>query len=230
MKSIIRYVRVSTKRQGQSGLGLEAQRTALQQLANQQGAKIIAEYKEVESGKHSDRPELIKAISHTKLAKATLCVAKLDRLARNVAFTSRLMETGVDFVAADNPHANRLTIDIMAALAEHEAKQISDRTKAALAEVKRRGKKLGSHRPGHWDGHEAQRRKGQRVACKRGAASNKRQADEAYAFLIPIVVELRQSGKSLRGISEALVAKGYTSRTGKAWTPMQIRRILLRAS
>src|SRR5690606_2576896 len=123
---LICYLRVSTAKQGSSGLGLEAQRAAVQQYANQLGAEIIAEYLEVESGKRSDRPQLDIAIGHAKFAGARLVVAKLDRLARNVAFLSALMEAKADFVCCDNPHATPLTLHILAAVAEDEARRISD--------------------------------------------------------------------------------------------------------
>jgi DNA invertase Pin-like site-specific DNA recombinase len=144
---IVAYYRVSTKKQGKSGLGLEGQQTTVAEYVRQHAGNLIAEYVEVETGKSKDRPELLKAIAHAKRSKATLVVAKLDRLARNVAFTSALMESSIDFVACDNPHANRFTIHILAAVAEHEAEQISQRTKAALAAAKRRGVKLGSAPP-----------------------------------------------------------------------------------
>ena len=162
---IVSYIRVSTKAQGNSGLGLEAQRSAVGAFADSRGANIQAEYREVETGKKKDRPELTKALAHCRRSKATLVVAKLDRLARNVAFTSALMESDVDFVACDNPHANRLTIHILAAVAEAEAVAISERTKAALAAAKARGVKLGSARPGHWNGREDRRLAGTQ-ACR----------------------------------------------------------------
>ncbi len=161
---IISYFRVSTKKQGRSGLGLEAQKAAVVSFVRQHDATVLAEYKEIESGKKAKRPKLTEAIGHAKLAKATVVVAKLDRLARNVAFTSALMESGVDFVACDNPHANRLTIHILAAVAEEEGMRISQRTKDALTSARRRGVKLGSARPGHWKGREHLR------GWKRGAA------------------------------------------------------------
>ena len=128
---LVAYYRVSTKQQGESGLGLEGQKVAVVGFASQNRADIVREYVEVESGKNSDRQELARALSHAKRAKATLVVAKLDRLARNVAFLSALMESGVEFVAVDQPHANRLTIHILAAVAEDEARRISERTKVA---------------------------------------------------------------------------------------------------
>src|SRR5581483_10028207 len=133
--------RVSTVRQGESGLGLEAQRAAVEAFARQHGGTIMASYVEVETGKRSDRPELAKALAAARKAKATLLIAKLDRLARNVAFIAAMMEAGVEFVACDQPFASRLTLHILAAVAEDEARRISERTKAALAAAKARGKK-----------------------------------------------------------------------------------------
>src|SRR5262245_55735140 len=138
------YYRVSTQKQGKSGLGLEAQRAAVQDYAARTGAVIVKEYVEIESGRRADRPELAKAVAHARRSQALLCVAKLDRLARNVAFLSALMDAGIDFVACDNPTANRLTIHILVAVAEDEARRISDRTKAALAAYIARGGRLGN--------------------------------------------------------------------------------------
>ena len=140
----VAYYRVSTDRQGKSGLGLEAQREAVQSYLNGGSWTLAAEVTEVESGKRNDRPELDRALGLCRLYGATLVVAKLDRLARNVAFISKLMESGVDFVAVDFPQANRLTVHILAAVAKHEAAMISQRTKAALAAAKARGVKLGN--------------------------------------------------------------------------------------
>src|SRR5262245_49786371 len=147
MAKFIGYLRVSTKGQGESGLGIEAQRAAVEAYGRQNGAEVGAWYTEVESGKLADRPELIRALAHARRSKGTLVVAKLDRLARNVAFLSALMDSSVPFVACDNPHANRLTLHILAAVAEAEAKAISERTKAALAAYKARGGKLGGELP-----------------------------------------------------------------------------------
>src|SRR5262249_48527688 len=173
---IIAYFRVSTKRQGASGLGLEGQQAALEAYARQTGGRIVAEYVEVESGKIADRPELARAIAHARRNKAVLVVAKLDRLARNVAFTSSLMRAGVDFICCDNPNANKLTIHILAAVAEDEAERISARTKAALAAAKKRGIKLGSARPGHWNGREDRRLAGARKGSKSAGQSLERAA------------------------------------------------------
>lgn len=145
MQKIISYIRVSTQKQGQSGLGLEAQQKAVQHYLVEKGAELVAEFVEVESGKKTDkeRPELAAALAACKKQKAVLVVAKLDRLARNVHFISGLMEAKVRFVALDMPEANELTLHVMAAFAEHEAKRISERTKAALAIAKERGVQLG---------------------------------------------------------------------------------------
>ena len=154
------YFRVSTDQQGRSGLGLEAQQRAVGEYVRGVGGEMLDEFIEIESGKRADRPQLAKALAHARRSKAVLVVAKLDRLARNVAFLSRLMEAGCDFIAIDLEHANKLTIHILSAVAEGEAKAISDRTKVALQAAKARGVKLGSARPGHWDGHEAERAAG----------------------------------------------------------------------
>jgi DNA invertase Pin-like site-specific DNA recombinase len=130
------YYRVSTAKQGASGLGLEAQREAVRRHATSARGVIVANFTEIESGKRNDRPQIAAALAACRARKATLVIAKLDRLARNVAFISNLMESGVDFVACDNPNANRLTIHILAAIAEHERAMISERTKAALAAAK----------------------------------------------------------------------------------------------
>jgi DNA invertase Pin-like site-specific DNA recombinase len=141
----VAYYRVSTDRQGASGLGLEAQRQAVARYLGR--GRLLAEFTEVESGRrHTNRPELLTALALCRKWRAVLVIARLDRLARNVAFIANLMESSVDFVACDMPQANRLTIHILAAVAEHERELISQRTKAALAEAKRRGTKLGNPR------------------------------------------------------------------------------------
>jgi DNA invertase Pin-like site-specific DNA recombinase len=227
---LVAYVRVSTEKQGASGLGLEGQQDAIDAYARQSGGTVIAKFLEVESGKRSDRPELARAIAHARRAKAVLVVAKLDRLARNVAFLSRLLEAGVEFVACDNPSANRLTIHILAAVAEAEAKAISERTKAALAAAKRRGIALGSARAGHWEGKEERRRQGAMKGTKVAAAARKTTASEAYSDLLPTIQEHRAAGASFATIAEKLNKEGCTTRQGKAFTPMTIHRIMVRAS
>ena len=224
---IIPYYRVSTKKQGRSGLGLDAQKDAVEAFVRQYEAKIVAEYKEIETGKKSDRPKLTEAIGHAKLAKATLVVAKLDRLARNVAFTSALMESGVDFVACDNPHANRLTIHILAAVAEDEALRISRRTKDALAAAKARGTKLGSARPGHWKGKEHLR--GWKKGAAAAAKARTQRARDAYAFLVPKMREFREEGMTCEQIAHWLSEQGHQTTAGKLFNAATVCRIMQRA-
>ena len=140
------YYRVSTDKQGQSGLGLDAQRAAVELHARSVGAEVIGEFQDVESGRKADRTGLAAALAMCRAKRAILLIAKLDRLARSVAFISNLMEGGVDFIAADMPSVNRLTVHVLAAVAEHEREMISQRTKAALASAKVRGTKLGNPR------------------------------------------------------------------------------------
>ena len=160
--------------QGKSGLGLEAQREAVQSYLDGGSWTLAAEVTEVESGKRNDRPELDRALGLCRLYGATLVVAKLDRLARNVAFISKLMESGVDFVAVDFPQANRLTVHILAAVAEHEAAMISQRTKAALAAAKARGVKLGN--PANLSQPARRQRQGQRREGGQGGQAGGRPA------------------------------------------------------
>jgi DNA invertase Pin-like site-specific DNA recombinase len=159
---------------------------------------------------------------------AVLVVAKLDRLARNVAFLSRIMDSGCEFAAADMPAANRFMLHVMAAVAEHEAKAISDRTKAALAAAKARGKLLGSARPGHWEGREQARLAGLQKARTIAAKVNRQNAAEAYVDLLPSITSLRMEGLSLRAIAAQLNTQGHATRRGKAWNAMQVRAVLNR--
>ena len=226
---LIAYIRVSTTKQGESGLGLEGQRAAVEAYARQCGSRVAGWYTEVESGKRADRPQLAKALAHAKRSKATLVVAELDRLARNVAFLSRLMESGVEFIAIDLEHANRLTIHILSAVAKGEAKAISDRTKTALTAAKARGTKLGSARPGHWDGREESRLQGSAKGAKASAAVRTKAATEACVDLVPQMKQLQSEGHSLRAIAETLNTDGHTTRRGKPWNPVQVSRVLERA-
>jgi DNA invertase Pin-like site-specific DNA recombinase len=215
----VAYYRVSTNQQGQSGLGLEAQRKAVTDFLDGGNWQLVAEAVEVESGKRSHRPKLQEALRLCRLHGATLIIAKLDRLARNVAFISNLMESGVDFVAVDFPQANRLTVHILAAVAEHEREMIASRTKAALAATKARGRKLGGDR-GNFGlirdrGHPAS------VAI-RSAKVNKRAAD-----LTPVIRELQSAGASLHAIAAELTRRGIeTPRKGGRWKAVQVKRVL----
>ncbi len=223
VNDLIPYYRVSTRKQERSGLGLEGQQAAVASFAGSQGVRVLAEYTEVESGKRADRPQLAKAIAHAKRSRATLVVAKLDRLARNVAFTSALMESGVDFVACDNPHANRLTIHILAAVAEDEARRISERTKAALAAAKRRGVKLGAARPECRNLTDKARRKGNAGIGSRGQAAGRR------SLRGPARVLRRPAPSfSYQQIADILNMRGERTRRGKPWTDVAVLRACAR--
>jgi DNA invertase Pin-like site-specific DNA recombinase len=223
---LIGYVRVSTRQQGASGLGQDGQTVAINAYAASTGGTIISVYEEVESGTRSDRPQLAKAIAHAKRIKAKLVIAKLDRLARNVHFVSGLMESKVDFVACDNPCANKLTVHILACIAENEAEMISARTATALAAAKARGTLLGSARPGHWDGREDVRLAAAAKARTAAAAKIHAEAAPVYAEVRPLARSLRDKGLSLRGVAEQLTADGFTTLRGAAWNPVQVARLL----
>ncbi|MGB6315675.1 MAG: recombinase family protein [Pseudolabrys sp.] len=213
--NFVSYLRVSTARQGQSGLGLEAQRKAVADFLNGGRWQLLTEFVEVESGNRSDRPQLASALAACKKHKAKLVIAKLDRLARNVNFVSGLMETGVEFVAADMPFANKLTIHILAAVAEHEREAISARTKAALAAAKARGVKLGGPKL--------------RLAQLNGATANKAEADRFAANTLPLIREAQKAGaSSLRAIADILNARGVRTARGGKWAATQVRDIMLR--
>lgn len=219
---IIAYYRVSTARQGASGLGLEGQEAAVMEYAKITGGTLLRAYTEIETGKRADRPELANALADCRRSKAVLVIAKLDRLARNVHFLSGLMEAGVEFVCCDMPSANRLTLHIMAAVAEDEAKRISERTKVALAAYKARGGVLGAARPG------AHRLTGgaNAKAAKRAGETAHTLAIDAYGDLNSWLAGLRAEGLSLRMIAGRLNAEGHTTRQGKAWNPVQVGRVL----
>lgn len=211
--SFVSYYRVSTARQGASGLGLDAQRAAV--MAYTRGSEIVAEFTEVESGKRADRPQLAAAIAYAKRHKAILVIAKLDRLARDVHVISGLMKSGVEFVATDLPMANKLTIHIMAAMAEHEAEMISERTKKALAAAKVRGTKLGGTR------HD--------LANARNVQTEQAQARRAN--VLPIVEQIRAAGvTTLAGIAGALNARGVKTPRGGEWSATQVSRIISAAA
>lgn len=224
MQSIIGYVRVSTRRQGKSGLGLEAQQQALAEHAKATGARVLTVYVEVETGKTAHRPELDKAIAHAKRSGATLAVAKLDRLARNAGFLLTLQASGLPMAFLDLPGANEFTVGIMALVAQHEAKMISERTKAALAAYKRRGGLLGASRPECRNLTDKARSKGQRAA----SAVIAEKAREAYADLLPAMREWRDAGLSQQAIAQRLNEQGQTTRRGKPWSQVQVLRVLAR--
>jgi DNA invertase Pin-like site-specific DNA recombinase len=220
----VSYFRVSTDRQGASGLGLEAQRDAVARHVAAAGGIVIAEFTEVETGtKKRHRPQMAAALAACRLKRATLVIAKLDRLARNVHFVSGLMESGVEFVACDNPHATRVLIHIMAAFAEYEAEAISRRTREALAAAKARGVKLGNPqlRPGDRWGLAREARKA------RIAKANERAEDVMH-----YVLAARRAGCATLGeIAAALMARGIEApRGGAQWSREQVRRVIARSA
>lgn len=210
----VAYYRVSTAKQGASGLGLEAQRVAVAALAAERGLTITADFTEVESGRKVRRPQLEAALDAARRTGAVLLIAKLDRLARNVAFTSALMDTGVEFMAADMPDANRMMLHVMAALAEHEARLVSERTKAALAARKARGLPIGNA------ANLTPAARAQGPVAQREAAKVATQQATAYAG------SLRAQGDSLATIAGKLNAAGFRTRKGGLWASVQVKRIL----
>jgi DNA invertase Pin-like site-specific DNA recombinase len=226
---MVSYVRVSRETQRKSGLGIEAQRAAVSVYVAAAGCTLIAEYVETETGKKHDltnRPELRRAIAHAKRSKATLVVAKLDRLLRSTVICTMLKTSGVKFIACDNPHANELTIDILAAVAANEVREISKRTKAALDALKARGVLLGSARPGAPQLSAEARERGSTLA----AAAISAAARNAYSDLAPLVADMSAAGKSLRTIAAELNEQGHTTRTGRPWNPVQVSRVLKAAA
>lgn len=209
MADFIAYYRVSTDRQGASGLGLDAQRQAVAGFVGT--GQLVAEFTEIESGRrHTNRPQLLAALAECRKRRAVLLIARLDRLARNVAFISALMENGTDFIACDMPTATRLTIHILAAVAEHEREMISKRTKAALAEAKRRGTKLGNPRL-----EEAR-------AGARQAHHASRPAPEVSALM----QGWRQKEWTLRRIADELNRLNIRPARGRQWYASSVRNQL----
>jgi DNA invertase Pin-like site-specific DNA recombinase len=206
----VTYYRVSTDRQGRSGLGLDAQREAVRQFLAARAAVVIAEFVEVESGGKDDRPKLKEALAVCQRGKATLLIAKLDRLARSVAFVAGLMDGDTDFIAVDMPHASRFVLHIMAAVAEHERQIIGERTKAALAAAKARGVRLGAN----------------------GSALAERHRREAACFAYqvgPAINAARHAGaRTTRQIAAYLDVAGIPSRQCGRWHPASVARVLRR--
>jgi DNA invertase Pin-like site-specific DNA recombinase len=216
----VAYLRVSTARQARSGLGLEAQREAVHRFVGGRHGRIIApEFIEIESGKRNDRPELAKAIKRCRLTGATLVVAKLDRLSRNAAFLMTLRDSDVEFVAADLPEANTMTVGVMAVVAQHEREAISARTKAALAAAKARGKRLGGRRPGAADIARYQRK---------GVQAAREKAAERLELVADDLRRLQAEGLSLRAIAARFAADSIHSARGGLWTPTAVARALNR--
>jgi len=206
----VAYYRVSTERQGQSGLGLEAQKKAVADYLNGGNWTLAGEFTEIESGKRSNRPQLAEALALCKRKKAKLVIAKLDRLSRNVAFIAALMESKIEFVAVDNPHATKLTIHILSAVAEHEREMIAARTKAALQAAKARGVRLG-------------RNGAERLAPQYRAAA----VDRARA-LEPTLREMQAHGLSARAMARELNIREIACSRGGKWHAATVQRVIAR--
>ena len=248
--TLIGLIRVSTGKQGESGLGLEAQTAAIESYRAGIGGVVLKTYREVESGTHdqiADRPQLRAAVAHAKRSGSVLIIAKIDRLIRSTIVGAYLKQSGVKFVACDNPYANELTWDILVAVAADEGRRISQRTREALGAYKASGRvskrikllhpdgvppdvvaatagKLGASLPQCRNLTESGRAKGR----TRSASVRRAQAIDAYADLAPHMAELRQEGRTLREIAASLDGEGHTTRTGKPWSPTQVMRVLRR--
>ena len=245
---LIGLVRVSTDKQGDSGLGLDAQEAAIDAYRRMVGGELIKTYVEVESGMHDDvngRPQLRAAAAHACYARARLVIAKIDRLVRSIPVMAYLKQQRVEFVACDNPHANELTIDILVAVAADEGRRISQRTRDALAAYKAGRRvskrvralhpdgvppevveaaagKLGASLPQCRNLDDEARKKGSQAA----AAARQRQARDAYAHLIPTMLELQAAGRSLGQIAADLNDQGHKTRRESRWSKTQVKRVL----
>ena len=224
-RTFVPYLRVSTDKQGRSGLGLEAQRAAIDAFIGPGDALIEPPFVEIESGRNADRPKLREALARCRKTGATLLIAKLDRLARSVRFIATLMEEGVPFIACDMPTATPFMLHVYAAVGEEEARAISKRTKAALAAAKARGVKLGGDR-----GYRPETPPDWRKGVPAASLARSRKADHAAHGVLPAIEEARSEGAvSLFQVASALNAKGVKTATGADWTATGVRRVLLRA-
>jgi DNA invertase Pin-like site-specific DNA recombinase len=214
----VAYYRVSTDQQGRSGLGLEAQKAAVAAFVAKHGGEVVGEFQEVESGRKpkAKRPQLAQALEACRRRRATLLIAKLDRLARSVAIISGLMESRVDFRACDMPDASRFMVHIMAALAEHEAMMVSERTRAALAAAKARGVRLGTPLPAK--------------ASKAATAAATAVADRFNEGVHPTIEDLRAQGLNLSQVARELNERGIRTARDRYWTAQGVKNVLLWAT
>ena len=220
----VSYCRVSTDQQGIRGLGIEAQRAAIAAYVDRSGGELVEEYVEVESGKRADRPQLREALAACQRLGARLIIAKLDRLSRSVSFIANILESRADFVIVDLPDANRLTIHIMAAVAENEREMISKRTKAALQVAKARGVKLGNPHGIKKEAAARGRKLGQDVRTEK--------AKKFALMMYGTIRKLQGSGLSLNAIARKLNEEGTLTSSGRAgsWTATAVRNIIRQAA
>lgn len=211
----IGYFRVSTDKQGLAGNGMDSQRQIVRRFVESQNGILEMEFSEVESGRYSDsdRPQLAAALDYCKRNKATLVIAKLDRLARNAEFLLRLQNSGVDFVCCDCPNADRFTVGILALVAQREWELISERTRLGLAAAKSKGVKLGTPNP--------------QKAVAAMVTANKTAKAEFTAKVSPVIQEIQSAGvQTLQGIADCLNRRGIPTRSGKTWHPSTVRNVI----
>ena len=223
-KKFVAYFRVSTTKQAKSGLGLDAQRATVGEFIN--GGNLVAEFTEIESGKKNDRPELEAALKLAKQEKATLVVAKLDRLGRNLYFVASLMEANIDFICCDMPEANKLTIHLLAAMAEYERELISERTTKALASVRRTLKRDGTKVSASGNIITRLGSPSPEIGSRAGVKARRKQANTFAAKIQPIIADLEKRGyETLRDIAKGLNDMGIESATGGEWHPSSVSNV-----
>ncbi|MFZ4165274.1 recombinase family protein [Brevundimonas sp. NPDC058933] len=224
--SFVTYYRVSTDKQGVRGLGMDAQRAAVERYLNGGNWTVLAEFEEVESGKRSDRPELAKAIALCKSTGAKLLIGKLDRLSRDMLFLLTLQNEGVQFVAADMPDANNMTLHMMMVFAQHERETISARTKAGLQAIKDRIEREGHHvsKAGNVITKLGPAKPFTGADSARGVQSRKAKADEHASKVIPTITLLKGQGATLQQIADHLNHMGQKTPRGASWTPIAVSR------
>lgn len=218
MKNFVAYFRVSTTRQGESGLGLDSQHAAVSEYVARLGGQVLADFTDIESGSNDNRPELLKALRKCRLTGATLLIAKLDRLSRNRRFLLELADSKLNFVAVDMPEANSLTVGILACMADYERQLISERTKAALRAAKERGTVLGN------PNLQAVRNNDTTAAQEAWQATTKARQNEVREVCLELIAE--HGDMNSRELAEQLNGAGYKTVTGKPWGVSQVWRIM----
>jgi DNA invertase Pin-like site-specific DNA recombinase len=230
----VSYLRVSTAKQGRSGLGLEAQRAAITDYLNGGRWKLLAEYVEVETGKKDDRPKLQEALHYAKVTGATLVVAKLDRLSRNVEFIARLQNSKVKFICADLPELNEMTIGILAVVAQHERKVIGERTRAAMRAAKKRPeyeKRKASGDGKKKFGNPAGAKAFGEISNDAAVEAIKSKADKYARDIMIIINDIKAGGvTTLQGIADELNERGMNTARNGQWYPTTVRNLLQRTA